>query len=142
MPQLQNAHINVKEAVASLLAIYHWAPWLTNSNVIIHSDNRTTAAILNKGSCHNEFLMYYLRGLFWMCKGLNMSVKCSYIRGSDNYIADSVSRLHERGHILHWYSLISRGQPFCVQHLAALCLGNMSPTSALSLLQARPWDKR
>ena len=139
MPSLQHAHINIKETVVALLAIYQWAPFIRNCNVLLHSDNKTTESVINKGACHNDFLMHYLRGIFWISKGLNFTLRCLHIPGINNDMADCVSRLHSRGHILHWYSLISQAKPFSPCHLAMLCQQSMSPATLLHLLQAKPW---
>ena len=139
MPSLHHAHINIKTSVVALLAIYQWAPFVRNCNVILHSDNKTTESVINKCACHNDFLMHYLCGIFCISKGLNFTVKCLHIPGINNHMADCVSCLHSRGHILYWYSLISQAKPFSPCHLAMLCQNNMFPATLLHLLQAKPW---
>lgn len=138
LPSLQHAHINVKESATALLAMYRLAPFLANSNVVIHSDNKTTEAILNKGACHDETLMYLLRGIFWLSKGFHFNVRCEYVPGSLNHIADSISRIHAKGHMLYWYSVISNARPFTVPLFMSLCQGHMSSRALFSLLQTQP----
>ena len=138
-PQFKHAHINVKETMTALLAIYRWAPWLQNSQLIIHSDNKTTEAVINKGACHNETIMDYLRGIFWLQKQLNFSIHCNYIAGTDNYMADSLSRLHQQGPFQHWYSVVSLGQPFSIPLMIALFQPHLSQHALISLLQGKPW---
>ena len=94
--------------------------------------------MINKSACHNDFLMHYLRGIFWISKGLHFTLRCLHIPGINNDMADCVSCLHSRGHILHLYSLISQAKPFSPCHLAMLCQQSMSPATLFHLLQAKP----
>ena len=47
MPHVTTEHINVKETLAALMALYHCAPLLRDSLVVIFMDNVTTKAIFN-----------------------------------------------------------------------------------------------
>lgn len=50
-PDVQQLHINFKECLTAILAIYRWAPWLQHTRVTVYTDNITTRAILSKGAC-------------------------------------------------------------------------------------------
>jgi len=111
IPGLAPEHINVKETMAVILAIYRWAPLLQNAKVIVYTDNVTTRANINKGACKNPLLMGHLRQLFWLSVVFNFELTCVHIPGNTNVYADAISRLRSKGHLLHWYSVCTGGAP-------------------------------
>ena len=115
-------HINFKETVAVVLAAYRWASSWTNHHVIVYTDNMATVSIINKGTTKNPVVMVFLRLLFWLSATYNFRITARYIRGCDNVIADSISRLHESHSICKFYDLLHYILPL---HLL----------SAMSLLQ-------
>ena len=94
-PAAQSMHINYKEVLSLEPAIAHWAPLLKNHKVIVHTDNLAAAAIINKGSSRDPFVMESLRRVFWWSASFNFRLHAIYIPGATNYMADCVSRLHE-----------------------------------------------
>jgi hypothetical protein len=64
IPSIAEKHINVKETVSIILALQRWTPLLRNKRVIVHTDNTTAKAYINKGSCRDTFVMDWLRRLF------------------------------------------------------------------------------
>lgn len=87
--------INYKEVLALEPAAQLWCQQWSNHKVYIHTDNQAAAAIINKGSCRDPFVMNSLRRVFWLSAIYNFRVKAVYYPGSANTIADAVSRLHE-----------------------------------------------
>ena len=55
--------------------------------------------------------MYHLRNVFWWSVLFNFDIKCVNVAGVDNIYADSISRLRDRGHMLHWLSVDTGGAP-------------------------------
>lgn len=49
-PNIAKAHINVKELYTVGLAAERWAPYWANSHIVVHTDNITTMAAINKGT--------------------------------------------------------------------------------------------
>ena len=94
-PELQEAHINVKELASVVLAAHRWAAAWANKRVIIWSDNSTTVSCINRGSSRNCYLMRYLRYMFWLSATYNFRISARHVPGIDNVIADRISRLHE-----------------------------------------------
>lgn len=46
-PDLAHLHINYKEVLAQVFAVFRWAPCWANQHVIIHSDNEAAVHIIN-----------------------------------------------------------------------------------------------
>jgi len=133
-PRLVSQHINVKETMAVVAAIHRWAPVLQNSRVVVYTDNTTTRAHINKGACRNPQLMVHLRQLFWLSVLYNLEIVCIHIPGVDNRYADSISRLREAGHFLHWYSVFTGGMAFNTTTCFHLYQHHMSPQACKHLL--------
>lgn len=126
LPQLHNEHINIKETLTVIYALFRWAPWLSNSTVTVWTDNITARAALNKCACHNEVIMDYMRILFWLANVYNFEVICKHIPGKDNVYSDTISRLRIKGPFLFWFSLCNPGKAFDVELFNTSILGHMS----------------
>ena len=111
-PAWSKLHINHKETLAIILAAKCWAPHWVYHGVIIHSDNQAAVQIINKGTTGSELIMDELRDLFWLSALYNFHVSGVYIEGSRNTLADAISRLHERQHLLYFYSALSTQMPY------------------------------
>ena len=113
-PWLCDMHINYKEAVCVILAVYRWASHWQNKTVIVRCDNTAAVAMLNKGSTRHPVMMQFLRGLFWLSATFNFRIKAYHIPGVQNVEADHVSRLHESSHFLAYCThLLSCGVNLC-----------------------------
>ena len=94
-PGTLQRHINYKETLALEPAVTFWAPKWQNKLIRIYSDNQAAVGIFNKGSCRDPFVMASLRRIFWLSAVYNFRLKAFYLPGSQNKLADAVSRLHE-----------------------------------------------
>jgi hypothetical protein len=95
-PEAAEAHINVKETLAIGLAVRKWAPRWVNASVIIHTDNITARAAINKGRSKSSLAMKMVREVFWWSSVFNFKIRAVHIKGTLNFLADAVSRLHSR----------------------------------------------
>ena len=102
-PEISSLPINYLEVLALEPAVMRWAPLWTNKKVFIHSDNQAACSIINRGSCKNSVVMDSLRHVFWLSAVFNFRLKAVYYKGSSNFLADSVSRLHEPGKFQHLF---------------------------------------
>ena len=100
-PRLSQLHINSKETLAIVFAAMAWGPKWANHHVVVYSDNKTVVSNINKGRAksQDQELMYYIRLLFWISAVYNFRVSAQYVVGTENRLADAVSRLHEPGMI-------------------------------------------
>ena len=92
MPHVQEKHINIKETLAIVAAVYRWAHKWRGHNIIVYTDNITARAAINKGRCKDKEMMCHIRNLFWLSHFLNFSITCMHIPGVTNVQADCVSR--------------------------------------------------
>ena len=145
MPEILDTHINVKETVAVVAAATRWAPLWTGCHVIVHTDNITTKAAINKGRCTSSLIMCFVRYLFWLSEQYQFSITCIYVPGALNIQADAVSRLTHRGHLLYWLSVLAAGCPYTKSDLGCWLLHHCSSQTAIKIfLQACrtvPWLK-
>ena len=85
---LQNLHINVKEALALLLALHLWQP--KDTHVTVWVDNTAVIGAVTKGYSPSEQLNTVVKSIINLCEYLNLSITCLYVPSAMN-IADSIS---------------------------------------------------
>ena len=107
----ETLHINHKETLSILPAICRWSSKWTNKRVVVHCDNQAAVSILNKGSSRNPLVMEYLRQVFWFPAMYNFRIQAVYHPGSENYMADAISRLHEPYYTKHLLPLLNIHDP-------------------------------
>lgn len=105
MPAVADFHINIKETVTLILALFHWHEQLRDKYVMVFTDNMTARSIINKGTCKSSYVMNLLRQLFWLQATFNFTVQAIFLPGKFNVLADCVSRLHEKGQLSKLWSL-------------------------------------
>ena len=146
LPHISAKHINVKESFAIIAAAYRWGQDWRNKAVVVYTDNMTARAAINKGRCTDDELSRHIRNLYWISHFYNFSIRCEHIKGTSNVLADAVSRLSERGHLMFWLSQLAQGMTYTLFHVYNWMINHMSIMSCASILsQAQkviPWLKR
>lgn len=133
-PAMAPLHINHKETASLLYAARRWAPFWTNSKVIVHSDNTTACSVLNRMTSRTPEVMDCLRELFWLAVQHNFTIQAKYVPGKLNVVADAISRLHETGH----FAVLDSALGNCLN--PHLLMNHMSQNSASVLSsQVRHW---
>ena len=94
-PEAQHLHINHKETLSLEPAVVRWASQWANKKVLVHCDNQTAVAVINRGTSRNHTVMASLRRIFWWSAIFNFRLKAIYYPGVQNNVADAVSRLHD-----------------------------------------------
>ena len=140
MPHTASEHINVKETMTAIMAIYRWASHLANSQVIIHTDNITTKATFNKGASRNPRIMDHLRNIHALAQLFNFNITARYLKGDENVIADSISRMISPAHAQYIYSLASLSSPRSSIAFMHHCHPHMSHQTLWYMLQMHSWD--
>jgi hypothetical protein len=104
-PEVGDFHINSKELLAAVFAARRWAPIWRNSRVIFFTDNTSAKAFISKGTCNDKTLMPYIRELHEYSVQFDFEILSFHIKGENNSLADSVSRINNKGHFLYimWY---------------------------------------
>ena len=66
---------------------------MQNRRVLFFTDNEALVHVINKQSCRDKHLMFFVRELVLVCLGHNVHFKAKHIPGLHNKLADSLSRL-------------------------------------------------
>ena len=96
-PDAAPLHINYKEVLALEPAAQAWAPFWADKQIYVHCDNQCAAHTINKGISRHPIVMASLRRIFWLSAIHNFRLRAVYYPGSNNTIADCISRLHQPG---------------------------------------------
>lgn len=102
-PHLRRAHINVKETISAIFAVWRWWPYLRDSQVLFITDSTTARANIFKGTSRNPEVMPWLRLLHMLSAIHNFDIYSSHLAG-EFMPADDVSRLHNYGHLRNFMS--------------------------------------
>lgn len=95
--KLEENNINILELIPVWLCIQsHEAEW-SNQHVVCYSDNSQVVAMINKGTSSSPVAMNLIRAIFWSSAIHNYHLTARHVRGVDNAVADSLSRIHEKG---------------------------------------------
>ena len=94
-PEMLSAHINVKEAMMVCVAAQRWSMLWAGDDVIVRCDNRAAASAFNKYTSRSVSIMYLVREVLSLSMTWDFSLKCWYLPGVCNILADALSRLDE-----------------------------------------------
>lgn len=84
--------ISYLELIPIVMGIYIWGCQLSNSKLLLHTDNMALVSIINSKSSRSQRVMSLIRPLVLKCLHLNLQIKAQHIAGKLNQIADSISR--------------------------------------------------
>ena len=90
----QNTPIHAKELLPIILAIATWGPYWRPSPIKVLCDNMAVVNIITSNTSRDKLVMHLLRGLHFVSAFYSIQVKIQHIAGSDNTIADAISRDH------------------------------------------------
>ena len=88
-------HLNIAilEFYPIVLSLYLWGSEMRNSSILFFTDNEALVHVINKQSCRDKSLMFFVRKLVLVCLSYNIVFKAKHIPGLHNKLADSLSRL-------------------------------------------------
>ena len=92
-PSLRECHINEKELFSILHAVRRWGPTWANKRVHVFADSDSAVCAINKGTSPSPAFMPHIRELFWHSAANNFVLTAHHVKGSDNTLADALSRL-------------------------------------------------
>jgi hypothetical protein len=95
VPEMLNAHINVKELMTVFLAAARWAPLWAGKHIVVRSDNSATVAAINKSTSRSSDLLPIVKELFWLGVKFDFKISAVFIPGKLNILADYLSRFHK-----------------------------------------------
>ena len=76
-----------------VLSLHLWGHEMQNRRVLFFTDNEALVHVINKQSCQDKDLMFFVRELVLVCLRRNVHFKAKHIPGLHNKLADSLSRL-------------------------------------------------
>jgi hypothetical protein len=87
-------HINCLELLSIIVCLNIWALYFRGNRIRIVCDNKTSVTVINTGKSRNSFLQNCLRELCFIAAMREFEVRAVYLAGSENRIADFLSRWH------------------------------------------------
>ena len=76
-----------------VLSLHLWGHEMQNRRVLFFTDNEALVHVINKQSCRDKHLMFFVRELVLVCLRRNVHFKAKHIPGLHNKLADSLSCL-------------------------------------------------
>ena len=76
-----------------VLSLHLWGHKMQNSRILFFTDNEALVHVINKQSCRDRDLMFFVRKLVLVCLRCNVCFKAKHISGLHNKLADALSRL-------------------------------------------------
>ena len=86
------SHINGLELITLLVAVRLWGYQCKYKRLLIFCDNLATVTVLNTGKCKDKFMLKCLREITMICAKMQLEVRAMHIPGTENRIADHLSR--------------------------------------------------
>ena len=86
-------NIALLEFYPIVLSLYLWGHKMENQCIVFFTDNEALVHVINKQSCKDKQLMFFVRRLVLVCLRHNIVFKARHVPGSKNILADSLSRL-------------------------------------------------
>ena len=76
-----------------VLSVCLWGQEMQNRRILFFTDNAALVSVINKQSCRDKSLMFFVRKLVLTCLKNNILFKAKHVPGIHNTLADSLSRL-------------------------------------------------
>ncbi len=92
-PHLVTKPIEWKELYAIVIACETWGSQWSGKRILFHCDNQPIVKVWDSGLSRSSDLMHLVRALFFIAAHNNFNAMIRHIRGLDNSITDSLSRL-------------------------------------------------
>ena len=86
-------NIAMLEFYPIVLSLCLWGHQMQNRCILFLTDNEALVYVINKQSCKDKNLMFFVRKLVLVCLQNNILFKAKHVRGVYNTLADSLSRL-------------------------------------------------
>ena len=110
-------NIAVLEFYPIVLSLYLWGHQMQNQSILFFTDNKVLVSVINKQTCRDKTLMFFVRKMVLICLKRNILFKAKHIPGVKNKSADVLSRLQVHT-FLQLVSPLTDPQPTVIpQHL-------------------------
>ena len=118
--------------ISAVLAARRWAASWQNSKVVFCTDNRSARAYIQKGTTKNPYLLPWVRELHLWSLMFNFDIEANWIPGTENVMADAISRLHIDVYKKFFMSMLQISNLSCLNNFLYLLPQHMSHKSILS----------
>jgi hypothetical protein len=88
----RHCNIAILEFYPIVLGLYLWGHKMANHSILFFTDNEALVHVINKQSCKDKALMFFVRKLVLVCLNHNILFKAKHIPGTYNRLADLLSR--------------------------------------------------
>lgn len=85
-------NIAILEFYPIVLSLLLWGHKMQNHSILFFTDNESLVHVINKKSCRDKSLMFFVRKLVLVCLKNNILFKAKHIPGIHNKLADCLSR--------------------------------------------------
>ena len=92
--QWAGINIAILDFYPVVLSLYLWGIEMQNRCMLFFTNNEALVYVINKQSCNDKGLMFFVRKLVLICLQNNILFKAKHVPGVHNILADSFSRLH------------------------------------------------
>lgn len=89
----RHANIAFLEFYPIVLSLFLWGHTMRNQRILFFTDNEALVHVINKQSCRDTSLMFFVRKLVLACLLHNIVFKAKHIPGIQNTLPDALSRL-------------------------------------------------
>jgi len=89
----KHRNIAILEFYPIVLSLYLWGHEIKNRCILFFTDNEALVYVINKQSCRDKDLMFFVRKLVLICLRNNILFRAKHVPGSRNNLADALSRL-------------------------------------------------
>lgn len=108
---LESAHITIKELVPIVLGAAVWGRDWCGLSVRALCDNAAVVSIINWGNSQEREVMHLMRCLAFIQAKCRFSLFASHIKGSNNDLADALSRDNKTYFLSHYPQALSKPTP-------------------------------
>ena len=99
---MEDHHISTREMIPIVMSEALWGKGWQRQSVRFWSDNSAVVALINSGSSRENTLMHLMRCLVFIMAHYNFVASAAHIKGSDNNVADALSK-DNKGYFLSHY---------------------------------------
>lgn len=92
--QWAGINIAILDFYPVVLSLYLWGIEMQNRCMLFFTNNEALVYVINKQSCNDKGLMFFVTKLVLICLQNNILFKAKHVPGVHNILADSFSRLH------------------------------------------------
>ena len=90
--QWLHRNIAILEFYPIVLSLCLWGNKMQNHSILFFTDNEALVHVINKKSCQDKSVMFFVRKLVLVCLKNNILFKAKHIPGVHNTLADCLSR--------------------------------------------------